>query len=232
VTCGTLPPRILPHSVVSPLFLPLYLRAGSARPLNSSQVSVTAITEATGSCTLEASPLLQINGTTTSTVHKLFIYSEAKYCNFLRKQGLIWPFNILKFYVPKWRSGNFRETWGVQHNHIWLRLIQKAKSHKTCVLQDLNWRHPSQTRSHLQLADFNYPKSLCNQHKPIKFTRSRTRIPTCGSDYILQFRLQLRPSEDTLWQLRMSTKQSSHLRKTTDLPPVVTLSPSGYSNWM
>jgi hypothetical protein len=62
---------------------------------NSSQVRATAIIEATGNCTLEVSPLPQINNTT-STVHKLFIYSQAKYYNFLRKQGVIWPFNIIK----------------------------------------------------------------------------------------------------------------------------------------
>jgi hypothetical protein len=50
--------------------------------------------EATGKCTFEVSPQLQINNTT-FTVHKLFIYSEAKYYNFLYKHGVIWPFLIL-----------------------------------------------------------------------------------------------------------------------------------------
>jgi hypothetical protein len=60
------------------------------------QDRVTAITEATGNCTLEVRPLLQINNTT-STVHTLFIYSEAKYYNFLGKHGVTWSFNIIKF---------------------------------------------------------------------------------------------------------------------------------------
>jgi hypothetical protein len=46
--------------------------AGFGRPLDSYQDRVTAITEATGNCTIEANPLLQINNTS-STVHKLFI---------------------------------------------------------------------------------------------------------------------------------------------------------------
>jgi hypothetical protein len=49
-------------------------------------MSRQSVTEATGNCTIKASPLLQINNTT-STVHKLFIYSEAKYYNFLYKHG-------------------------------------------------------------------------------------------------------------------------------------------------
>jgi hypothetical protein len=69
--------------------------ASFSRPFNSSQVCVTVIIEATLNYTLEASPLLQINNTT-SAVHKLFIYPEAKYYNFLCKQGVIWPFNIIK----------------------------------------------------------------------------------------------------------------------------------------
>jgi hypothetical protein len=62
---------------------------------------VTAIIEATENCTLEVRPLLQINNNTTSIVHKLFIYSEAKYYNFLGKHGVKWPFNIIKFYRSK-----------------------------------------------------------------------------------------------------------------------------------
>jgi hypothetical protein len=82
------------NSVTAPS-LSLYSCAGFGRPLDSYQDRVTAITEATGNCTLEASPLLQINNTT-SIVHKLFIYSDAKYYNFLCKHGVIWPFTILK----------------------------------------------------------------------------------------------------------------------------------------
>jgi hypothetical protein len=69
--------------------------AGFGRSLNSSQVRFTAITEATGSCTLEATPLLQINNTTISIVLKVFICPEVKLSNFLRKQGIIWAFNIV-----------------------------------------------------------------------------------------------------------------------------------------
>jgi hypothetical protein len=76
-------------------FLSLYLCAGFGRPLNSYQGRVTAVTEATGNCTLEVRPQLQINNTT-STVHQLFIYAEAKYYNFLGKHGVIWPFNTIK----------------------------------------------------------------------------------------------------------------------------------------
>jgi hypothetical protein len=47
-----------------------------------SQACDTAISKATGNCILEASPLLQINNTTTSTVNKVFIYSYVKLCNF------------------------------------------------------------------------------------------------------------------------------------------------------
>jgi hypothetical protein len=71
---------LLPFLFLS-FFLSLYLCAGFGRSLN---------------CTLEVRPLLQINKTT-STVHKLFIYSEAKHYDFLCKHGVIWPFNIIKF---------------------------------------------------------------------------------------------------------------------------------------
>jgi hypothetical protein len=72
-----------------PSFL-LYLLASSVRLLNSSQVHVMPITEATGSCTLKGSPLLQINNTTiTSTVHVLFIWPKVQFCNFFRRQELI-----------------------------------------------------------------------------------------------------------------------------------------------
>jgi hypothetical protein len=82
------------------------LCAGFGRPLDFYQVRVTAVTEATGNCTLEASPPLQINNTT-STVHKLFIYSEAKYYNI-----------------------------GVQPNDVCLRSIQNAKFLKTAILRE------------------------------------------------------------------------------------------------
>jgi hypothetical protein len=77
------------------LFVCLYLCTGFNRPRNSHQGRVTAITEVTGNCTFEASSLLQ------STTHlplstNWIIYSDAKYYNFLRKQGVIWPFNIIR----------------------------------------------------------------------------------------------------------------------------------------
>jgi hypothetical protein len=77
------------------LFLSLYLCAGFDRPLNAYKNRVTAITEATGNCTHEASLLLQTSNTT-STVHELFIYSQAKCYNFLCKHGVIWSFNVIK----------------------------------------------------------------------------------------------------------------------------------------
>jgi hypothetical protein len=64
--------------------LSLYLFAGYGRSLNSSQVRVMAVTVATGSFTLEASPLLQNKTKITSTIYKLFIYLKVKLCNFLR----------------------------------------------------------------------------------------------------------------------------------------------------
>jgi hypothetical protein len=67
---------IIPH----PFFV---LMPALVDHLISSQVHVTAITEATGICIVEASPLLEISVTTTSTVHKLFIYSKAKLRSFL-----------------------------------------------------------------------------------------------------------------------------------------------------
>jgi hypothetical protein len=88
---------ILRKTVTVP-FLSFYSCPGSGRSLDSSQVRVTAITETTGNCTLEARPLFQINNTT-STVHKLFIYSESKYYNFFCKYGVIWPFNTLYYQI-------------------------------------------------------------------------------------------------------------------------------------
>jgi hypothetical protein len=55
-----------------------------------------AVTEATSSCTLETNPLFQINNPTTFTVYELFICPKVKYYNFLRKQEVMWPFNIIK----------------------------------------------------------------------------------------------------------------------------------------
>jgi hypothetical protein len=60
------------------------------------RVLVKAIAEETGVCALEASPLLQIHSTTISAVRKLFICPKVKLYNYLRKQGAIWPFNIIK----------------------------------------------------------------------------------------------------------------------------------------
>jgi hypothetical protein len=99
--------HLLPYT-----FLSLYLCAGFGRPLDSYQDRVTAITEATGNCTLKASPLLEINNTT-SNLHKLFIYSEAKYYNFICKHGVMWPSIIIIFNDPKWRNDEFIETLGV-----------------------------------------------------------------------------------------------------------------------
>jgi hypothetical protein len=120
--------------------------AGLSRPRNSSQVRVPAITETNGNWTLEASPLLQSTTQLPLSTNCYLFWSE--YYNFL-------------FIVPKWSADNFRETWGVQPNHVWLRLIPNAKSPKTSILRerrfipkkDLNWRHPSQIRILLQLAD-------------------------------------------------------------------------------
>jgi hypothetical protein len=86
--------------LVTVSLLSFYLCAGSGRSLNSSLGRVTAIAEATGNCTLEASPLFQINNTT-STVY-LF---EAKYYNFLCK-----TFQLSNFNDRKWSADEFRET--------------------------------------------------------------------------------------------------------------------------
>jgi hypothetical protein len=48
------------HFCNRPLSFSIYLYAGFGRTLDSSQVCVTAITGATGNCTFEASPLLEI----------------------------------------------------------------------------------------------------------------------------------------------------------------------------
>jgi hypothetical protein len=68
------------------------------------RLRVTAITEATGSCPLEACPLFQINDTTTSTLNELFIYLEAELRSFFRtskeKYG---PLILSKFNITKWR---------------------------------------------------------------------------------------------------------------------------------
>jgi hypothetical protein len=65
-------------------FLHLYFIPASIELLTPSEVRVSVITEATENCTLEASPLLKINSTS-STLHKLFIRLEAKYYKFLSK---------------------------------------------------------------------------------------------------------------------------------------------------
>jgi hypothetical protein len=71
-------------SLVSPSHYTLHFMPASVEWLTLSQVRITVITETTGNCTFEASPLLQINNTT-STVHKLFIRLAAKCYKFLRK---------------------------------------------------------------------------------------------------------------------------------------------------
>lgn len=68
--------------------LSTYVR--SVKSLNSLQIRVMAVTKASGSFTLEASPLLQINdSTTTSTLQILFVYSKARLELPSRKQGVI-----------------------------------------------------------------------------------------------------------------------------------------------
>jgi hypothetical protein len=57
----------------------LHLCAGSGRPLDSLQGRVTVVTEATGNCTFEASPLLQ------STVQ----FPLSTSCLFTPKQNIL-----------------------------------------------------------------------------------------------------------------------------------------------
>jgi hypothetical protein len=64
--------------------VPLHFMPASVERLTLSQVLITVIIGTTGNCTVEASPLLHINNTT-STVRKLFIRLEAKRYKFLRK---------------------------------------------------------------------------------------------------------------------------------------------------
>jgi hypothetical protein len=66
--------------------------AGFGRPINSSQVCVTAITKVTETASLKP---VHCSKSTTSTVHELFICPEVKLCNSLRKKWEIWPFNII-----------------------------------------------------------------------------------------------------------------------------------------
>jgi hypothetical protein len=68
--------------VTVPLHITLY--AGFGRTVNSFSDSYYADNWDNGNCTLEASPLLHINNTT-STVHKLFIHLEVNCYKFLRK---------------------------------------------------------------------------------------------------------------------------------------------------
>jgi hypothetical protein len=64
------------ESLVTSPFLSLYV-CRFRQNINSSQFRAAGITKVTGSCTLEASPLLQTNGATiTSSFHKLIIYSK------------------------------------------------------------------------------------------------------------------------------------------------------------
>jgi hypothetical protein len=88
---------VVGYKVLRSPFLSLYLCVGFGRSLNFYHDRVTTIIEATGNCTREDCPLFQINNTT-STVYELFIYSEAKYVyyNFLGKNGVIWPFSIIR----------------------------------------------------------------------------------------------------------------------------------------
>jgi hypothetical protein len=69
---------------VSPSLYTIHFTPASVERLTLSQVRITVITGTTGNCTLEASPLLHINNTT-STVHKLFIRLEVNCYKFLRK---------------------------------------------------------------------------------------------------------------------------------------------------
>jgi hypothetical protein len=70
------------HIVIVPL--PFFvLMPAPVDHLNPSQIHVAAVIEATGICTHEASSLLQISDTATSTVHKFFLYLKAKLFSFL-----------------------------------------------------------------------------------------------------------------------------------------------------
>jgi hypothetical protein len=82
------------HFCNRPLSFSIYLFAGFGRTLDSSQVCVTAITGATGNCTLEASPLLESQHN--FQYPKLFIYLAAQYSNFICKHVVMWSFAIIK----------------------------------------------------------------------------------------------------------------------------------------
>jgi hypothetical protein len=131
--------------IVTVPFTPLHFMLASVERLTLSQVHVMVITETTGNCTLEASPLLQINNTT-STVHKLFIRLEAKCYKFLRKQAVIWPFNIIKLYRFKWSTDELLETGEGQTKYVWLWLFPNAEFFEDSYLAGV-----SSCRHHIQL---------------------------------------------------------------------------------
>jgi hypothetical protein len=115
--------------------LPSSLPADSTaydRPFNPSQVGVTAVTEATGSCTLKVSPLLQIKDTTTvSTSSKLFIYSKAKLRNFLRTSKEYYgPFDIATDLLKVFLGNASVNTLGsaiVEDASQWTNVIARAR---------------------------------------------------------------------------------------------------------
>jgi hypothetical protein len=86
---------IHPDVLLPFLSLSLHLYAGFGSSLNFSQGRVTPITEATGSCTFEGKSTAPINKT--STVHDLFIYSEAKYYNYFASTEEYGPLMLSNF---------------------------------------------------------------------------------------------------------------------------------------
>jgi hypothetical protein len=93
-------------------FLCLYLCVDSGRPLNSSQARVTAVTEATGSCTLETSPMLQNNANFLSYYIVYLFESENLQLFFSPKQGVIWSFytRFVEIKIPKVIPVYFRQS--------------------------------------------------------------------------------------------------------------------------
>jgi hypothetical protein len=76
-------------------------------PVNTSLLSGSCHGNNLGNwnCTFAVRPLLQINVTTTSTLHKLFIYPKAKLCNFLHiNKEYYGPLILSKFNIPKMRA--------------------------------------------------------------------------------------------------------------------------------
>jgi hypothetical protein len=126
-----------------------------------------------------------------------------------------------KFNYPEWRTDIFREIMSAAQSRMTAinskRQVPQNKhlpERRFIPQKDLNRRHPSQTRILLQLVDFLLAKVIMQSAHANHITtlrikqipRYRTRNPTCGSGYSFQFRVQLHPSEDTLWQLCMSIK--------------------------